>query len=144
MLRSNVLPTKSGSHRAFLNKLTSAWPWFTLAWSLILSMHYTSVKDPFHQMFVAIGHPKLFYPWLTPTDPYMTFDTRNVLHFCQGFLLLNLVTIGSFVVSLRKYALQLLGPSLTFMPSFSPTSQSTTKRIAEQTHRLLNLSSIDV
>ena len=28
------------------------------------------------------------------TDPYMTFDPSNVLHFCWGFFLLNLVAIG--------------------------------------------------
>ena len=48
-LWSGVLSTKFGGHRAFLRNLTSAWPWLTRAWPLILLMHYALVRASSHQ-----------------------------------------------------------------------------------------------
>ena len=59
-------------------------------------MHYTLVKGSSHQIWWSLGIAKQIDPYLTPADPYMTFDPSNTLGFGQGFLSTNLVAIGHF------------------------------------------------
>ena len=43
-LWSGVLPTKFGSHKALLSKLTPTWPQLTPTWPLTPAMHYALVR----------------------------------------------------------------------------------------------------
>ena len=94
-LWSRVLPTKFGGHTASVSNLTSGWPWLTPAWPLTPAMHYALVRG-FPTKFG--GHrafAKQVDPFLTPADPYMTFDPSNALRSGQEFFFPpNLVTIG--------------------------------------------------
>ena len=59
-------------------------------------MHYTLVRGSSHQIWWPLGIAMQIDPYLTPADPYMTFDPSNALHFGQGFFPPNLVAIGHF------------------------------------------------
>ena len=75
--QSGVLPTKFGSHRAFLSNLTLGWPQLTPAWPSTLSLHYTLVNGVLPTILLPYNIPKQFDPWLTPADPCMTFDPHH-------------------------------------------------------------------
>ena len=66
-LWTGILPTKFGSHRAFLHNLTSGWPWLTPEWPLTPVMHYTLEWSSCNQIwypqdiFKAIW--SLYDPW---------------------------------------------------------------------------------
>ena len=59
-------------------------------------MHYAMVRGSSHQIWWQYGIAKQIDLYLTPAEPYMTFDPSNALHFGQGFFPLNLVAIGHF------------------------------------------------
>ena len=82
-----------GGHRAFRN------------WPLVdIRLPYSCMAfDPAHCITFCSGvlptvmtpeHFQQFDLWLTPDDPCVTFGPSNVLHFCQGFFLPNLVPVG--------------------------------------------------
>ena len=93
-LWSRVLPTKFGGHTAFLSNLTPGWLWLTPAWPLTPAMHYALARGSSHQIWWPYGNAKQIDPYLTPDDPYMTFDPSNALRSGQGFFPPNLVAIG--------------------------------------------------
>ena len=59
-------------------------------------MYYAVVRGSSHKIWWPKDIAKQIDPYLTPADPYMTFDPNNALHFGQWFFPLNLVTIGHF------------------------------------------------
>ena len=59
-------------------------------------MHYALVRGSSLQIWWPQGIAKQIDPYLTPADPYMTFDPSNALRFGQGFFPPNLVAIGNF------------------------------------------------
>ena len=93
-LWSGLLPTKFGGYTAFLSNLTSGWPWQTPAWPLTPEMHYALVRDSSHKIWWPKGIAKQIDPYLTPADPYTTFDPSSALRFGQGFFPPKLVAIG--------------------------------------------------
>ena len=67
-LRSGVLPTKYGGHRALLSKLTHTWPQLTHTWPSTQAMHFSLVSNSSHQIWWLKGISKQ----LTPGWPQMT------------------------------------------------------------------------
>ena len=94
-----VLPTKFGSHRVFLSNLTSSWPRLMSAWQLTLAMRYTFVRGFSCHIWWSYGISKQFYPWLTPGDPYMTFDPQQCITPWSGVLPAK---FGSYRAFLRQ------------------------------------------
>ena len=66
-----------------------------MLWSEILSIKFGG-----HKAFLSNLTPGWPPAWLTPDNPYMTFDPSNALCFGQGFYSPNLVAIGHFQVRL--------------------------------------------
>ena len=93
-LWSGVLSTKFGGHMAFLGNLTSSWPWLTLACPLDSAIHCALVRGSSHQIWWPVGIAKQIDPYLTPADPFITFDPSNALRSGQGFFPPNLVATG--------------------------------------------------
>ena len=100
MFWSGILPTKFGGHRALLSNLTPGWPRMTPAWPLTPAMHYALVRGSSHKIWWPKDIAKQIDPYLTPADPYMTFDPNNALCSGQGFFPPNLVAIGHLLSNL--------------------------------------------
>ena len=100
MFWSGILPTKFGGHRALLSNLTPGWPRMTPAWPLTPAMHYALVRGSSHKIWWPKDVAKQIDPYLTPADPYMTFDPNNALRSGQGFFPPNLVAIGHLLSNL--------------------------------------------
>ena len=54
----------------------------TPAWPLTPAMHYALVRGSSHKIWWPKDIAKQIDPYLTPADPYMTFDLNNAL--CSG------------------------------------------------------------
>ena len=62
---SVILPTKFGSHWAFLSNVHSVWPLITLAWPLTLEIHYALIKGSWNQIRWPFGNFIAIY-WMSP------------------------------------------------------------------------------
>ena len=67
-LWSGVLPTKFGSHRELLSKLTPTWPQLTPTWPLTPAMHYALIRC----FLTKLGGHRALLSKLTPTWPQLT------------------------------------------------------------------------
>ena len=99
---SGILPTKFGGHRTLLSNLTPGWPRMTPAWPLTPAMHYALVRGSSHKIWWPKDIAKQIDPYVTPADPYMTFDPNNALRSGQGFFPPNLVAIGHLLSNLTQ------------------------------------------
>ena len=73
------------------------YPWLTLddpCMTFDPAMHYALVRGSSHKIWWPKDIAKQIDPYLTPPDPYKTFDLNNALRSGQGFFPPNLVAIG--------------------------------------------------
>ena len=71
-LWSEALPTKFGSHRAFLSNLTSDWPCLTPAWplpQLCITLWSVVLPTKFGIYRAFLSNVTSGWPWLTPAWP---------------------------------------------------------------------------
>ena len=74
-----TLWSEVGGHREFLRNLPSGWPRLTPVWPLTPAMSYTLIRGSSCQIWWPYSISKLFVPYLTPADPFMTFDPSQCI-----------------------------------------------------------------